>query len=120
MPDFVTLTCPACGGKLHVTKEIDKFACGHCGSEHLVRREGGLIYLAPLVAGIAQIRTGVDKTAAELAVAVGGVLFAMAQQLARKRNKKGGAILDEHIKETKRLFDAKRKALKENQRLLDG
>lgn len=68
MADFVTLTCPSCGGKLQVTKEIDRFACGHCGNEHLVRREGGIVYLQPLVEGTTGIRTGVDRAAAELAV----------------------------------------------------
>lgn len=66
--DFITLSCPACGGKLQITKDIDRFACAHCGQEHLVRREGGIVYLAPLVEGIQRIQTGVDKTAAELAV----------------------------------------------------
>jgi predicted RNA-binding Zn-ribbon protein involved in translation (DUF1610 family) len=66
--DFVTLTCPSCGGRLQITKDMDKFACGHCGNEHLVRREGGAVFLAPLAADIRQIRGGVDKTAAELAV----------------------------------------------------
>jgi hypothetical protein len=68
MPDFITLTCPTCGGKLQITNSIDCFACGHCGNEHIVRREGGIVYLSPLVEGLQQIRTGVDKTAAELAI----------------------------------------------------
>ena len=67
--DFVTLACPSCGGKLQITKEIDRFACSYCGNEHLVRREGGLVFLAPIAEDIRHIRGGVDKTAAELAVA---------------------------------------------------
>ncbi|RIK35570.1 MAG: hypothetical protein DCC55_29900 [Chloroflexi bacterium] len=67
--DFVTLACPSCGGTLQITKEIDRFACSYCGNEHLVRREGGLVYLAPIAEDIRHIRGGVDKTAAELAVA---------------------------------------------------
>jgi predicted RNA-binding Zn-ribbon protein involved in translation (DUF1610 family) len=69
MPDFITLTCPTCGGKLQITDKISTFACGHCGNEHIVHREGGAVYLAPLAQDVRHIRTGVDKTAAELAVA---------------------------------------------------
>jgi hypothetical protein len=69
MAAFVTLTCPSCGGKLQITPDLDRFACAHCGNEHIVRRSGGVISLAPLTQEIRQIRTGVDKTAAELAVA---------------------------------------------------
>ncbi|MFH1486657.1 MAG: hypothetical protein ABIH46_11345 [Chloroflexota bacterium] len=68
MSDFVTLTCPSCGGKLQITDDIDRFACAHCGTEHVVRRGGGLVSLAPVVEGIQQVRMGVDKTASELAI----------------------------------------------------
>jgi hypothetical protein len=68
MPDFVTLTCPSCGGKLEITNDIDRFACGHCGAEHIVRRSGGTVALAPVVAGLAKVQSGVDKTASELAI----------------------------------------------------
>jgi hypothetical protein len=68
MSDFVTLTCPSCGGKLQITDDIDRFACAHCGTEHVVRRGGGLVSLAPVVDGIQQVRMGVDKTASELAI----------------------------------------------------
>jgi hypothetical protein len=69
MPDFITLTCPTCGGKLKVTDQIHLLACAHCGNEHFVHRDGGAIYLAPLAQDVRHIRVGVDKTAAELAVA---------------------------------------------------
>jgi hypothetical protein len=68
MPDFVTLTCPSCGGKLEITNDIDRFACGHCGAEHIVRRSGGIVSLAPVVAALGKVQVGVDKTAAELAI----------------------------------------------------
>jgi DNA-directed RNA polymerase subunit RPC12/RpoP len=68
MSDFVTLTCPSCGGKLQITKDIDRFACGHCGSEHVVKRAGGIVALAPVVEGLAKVQAGTDKTAAELAI----------------------------------------------------
>jgi hypothetical protein len=68
MTDFVTLTCPTCGSKLKVTKQIHLLACAHCGNEHMVVRDSGTLYLAPLAKDVRQIRVGVDKTAAELAV----------------------------------------------------
>jgi ribosomal protein S27AE len=68
MPVFVTLTCPSCGGKLEITPEIDRFACGHCGNEHIVRRGGGIISIVPVVEGLREVRAGVDRTASELAI----------------------------------------------------
>jgi len=69
VPDFVTLAYPNCGGKLHITPDPHRFACAHCGSERMVRRGGGVVALAPVVEGLRQVQTGVDKTAAELAIA---------------------------------------------------
>lgn len=68
MSDYVTLSCPSCGGKLQITSDIDRFACAHCGSEHIVKRAGGTVSLAPLVQAVEQVRVGVDKTASELAI----------------------------------------------------
>ncbi len=66
--DFVTLTCPCCGGKLEVTRDMERFACAHCGAEHLVLRRGGTISLEPVMEGIRQVKNTVDRTAAELAI----------------------------------------------------
>ncbi len=68
MPDFVTLSCPTCGGQLQITEGIDRFACAHCGNEHLVKRGGGIIMLAPVVSGLANIQRGTDRTAIELTI----------------------------------------------------
>jgi predicted RNA-binding Zn-ribbon protein involved in translation (DUF1610 family) len=35
MAEFITLSCPSCGGKLQVSEDLDQFACAHCGTEHL-------------------------------------------------------------------------------------
>lgn len=69
MPDLITLTCPTCGAKLKLGSQVNLLVCASCGNEHMVHRDGGAIYLAPMVEDVRQIRTGVDKTAAELAVA---------------------------------------------------
>ncbi|MDP1714155.1 MAG: hypothetical protein Q8L41_05360 [Anaerolineales bacterium] len=68
MAEFVTLTCPSCGGKLQITNDIEQFVCGYCGSEHIVRRGGGIIALAPVIEGIKKVQIGTDKTASELAI----------------------------------------------------
>ena len=49
MADFVTLTCPSCGGKLQITQDIERFACAHCGREHIVKRSGGIVSLSPII-----------------------------------------------------------------------
>ena len=68
MSDFVTLTCPSCGGKLLITDDIERFACANCGNEHLVRRSGGTISLVPLTLELRKVQAGVDRTASELAI----------------------------------------------------
>jgi hypothetical protein len=68
MPDFVTLSCPTCGGQLQITNDIDRFACSHCGNEHLVNRAGGIVSIRPVVEGLQRVQAGVDRTAAEPAI----------------------------------------------------
>jgi hypothetical protein len=68
MPDLVTLSYPSCGGKLNITNDIERFACGHCGREHVVKRAGGIVSLSPVVEALKKVEVGVDKTASELAI----------------------------------------------------
>jgi len=68
MPDFITLTCPTCGGKLQITSDIERFACTHCGNEHLVRRGAGVVTLAPVVESMDGLRRATDRTASEMAL----------------------------------------------------
>ena len=68
MSEFVTLSCPSCGGKLQITSDVERFACAHCGKEHLVKRGGGIISIQPLMDGLVKVQAGVDKTASELAI----------------------------------------------------
>jgi predicted RNA-binding Zn-ribbon protein involved in translation (DUF1610 family) len=68
MADFVSLSCPSCGGRLKITNDIERFACAYCGIEHIVKRGEGIISLAPVVEGLQRIQSGVDKTASELAI----------------------------------------------------
>ena len=48
MTDFVSISCPICGNKLQITSDIERFGCAYCGNEHVVRRRGGIISLAPV------------------------------------------------------------------------
>ena len=68
MPDFITLTCPTCGGKLQITPDVERFACAHCGNEHLVRRGAGVVTLAPVVESMDGLRRATDRTASEMAL----------------------------------------------------
>lgn len=49
MSDFITLTCPSCGAKLQITNDVERFACGNCGNEHIIRRSGGIVSIAPIM-----------------------------------------------------------------------
>ena len=68
MGDFVTLTCPTCGSKLQITPDIDRFACSHCGNEHLVKRAEGLVSIQPLAESLGGLRRATDRTASEMAL----------------------------------------------------
>jgi len=66
--EMIKLQCPSCGGKLEVGNDLERFACGYCGTAIIVRRSGGTVSLAPVVEGLANVQRGVDRTAAELAL----------------------------------------------------
>ena len=70
--DFISLACPNCGGKLSITPDLERFACQYCGNEQIVRRQGGVVSLEPVLEGIKRVETkfdnllsGSDKMAAE-------------------------------------------------------
>ncbi len=69
MPDhFINLNCANCGAKLEVYDDMDRFACGYCGTEMLVQRRGGTVALKAVTEAIKKVQIGTDKTAAELAL----------------------------------------------------
>jgi DNA-directed RNA polymerase subunit RPC12/RpoP len=68
MSDFVSLSCPSCGGKLEITKDLYRFACAYCGTEHMVQRGGGVVALIPVIEQLGRIGASSDKTASELAI----------------------------------------------------
>ena|GEM_PF-3226017 len=69
MAEIIKLTCPSCGAKLDLTKDVERFACSHCGNEHIVVRRGGIVSLKPVVEALEKVEAGTDRTASELAMA---------------------------------------------------
>ncbi len=59
--DFITLSCPNCGGSLAITQDIERFACRYCGYEHIVRRSGGVVSLEPVMQVMGQIHASVNQ-----------------------------------------------------------
>jgi primosomal protein N' len=69
MPEsFITLQCRNCNGKLDVYDDMERFACGYCGTEVVVQRRGGTIVLKAVTEAIKRVEIGTEKTAAELAI----------------------------------------------------
>lgn len=66
---FINLNCVNCGAKLEVYDDMDRFACGCCGTEMLVQRRGGTVALRAVAEAIRKVQIGTDKTAAEPALA---------------------------------------------------
>lgn len=58
--DFITLSCPNCGGRLQITPDIERFACQYCGYEHIVRRSGGMVSLEPVMRMMGQINSNIN------------------------------------------------------------
>lgn len=68
MVEFVTLSCPSCGGRLEVAQGVHTFACSYCGQQHKIIRQGGIITIEPIADVLGRVQEGVDKTASELAI----------------------------------------------------
>ena len=101
MSEFITLTCPSCGGKLQITTSMERFACEFCGNEHVVIRQGGVVYLKPIIETLQNIQVGTDKTVSELAIA-------------RLKNE-----IDEIEKVKKEIIDSISRALKDPNKFRD-
>ncbi|HEX3152942.1 MAG TPA: hypothetical protein VHR66_33025 [Gemmataceae bacterium] len=68
MSDFITLACPSCAGNLQITSDADRFTCKYCGRGHIIRRQNGIITVAPIMEKLEKIASGVDRHASELAI----------------------------------------------------
>lgn len=43
--DFITMSCPSCGGNLSISPNMPTLICQYCGVEHMIRREAGSVLL---------------------------------------------------------------------------
>ena len=66
MPEFFTLSCPSCGGRLEIKQGINRFACGYCGREHIVHKEGGSVSLEAVENNIHNIERSSNRVALEM------------------------------------------------------
>jgi predicted RNA-binding Zn-ribbon protein involved in translation (DUF1610 family) len=78
--DFITLSCPNCGGKLNITADIDRFACQFCGHEHIVRRNGGMVSLEPVM----QVMKSIDANIGMVGAGVNRLGFSSEKQVAEQ------------------------------------
>jgi hypothetical protein len=69
MPDVTyNLRCTSCGQSLRVPADVDLFACGGCGIDLSVQRQGGMVSLRSQPDAAVHGSSAADKTAAELAL----------------------------------------------------
>lgn len=101
MADFITLSCPSCGGKLQITNDVERFSCSYCGTEQIVKRSGGIVSLAPVMEGLQKVQASTDRVGAELAIArltteleQSGKQLVVAKQKAQAASQKSGSILE--------------------------
>jgi ribosomal protein S27E len=60
---FISLNCPGCGGALEVYDDMERFACGYCGTKIEVQRRGGTAVLKAASAASTEEHIRADKTA---------------------------------------------------------
>jgi ribosomal protein S27E len=94
---FIKLNCGNCGGELDVYDDMERFACGYCGTETAVQRRGGTIVLKSMTQAIKNTATGADKTSSELA------LMRLKEE-AENLSKRYDAMLKEKIERNKRGY----------------
>jgi hypothetical protein len=68
MSKTITLQCPNCGARLEITPDMEIFACGHCGTQQMVRRAGNTVSLKLIGEAVAGVKVNTDRMAAEMAV----------------------------------------------------
>jgi DNA-directed RNA polymerase subunit RPC12/RpoP len=65
---FIKLNCENCGADFDVYDDMERFACGYCGTEIVVQRRGGTVVLKSMAQATKNMAAGADQTAAELAL----------------------------------------------------
>jgi hypothetical protein len=114
-PALVTLQCPTCGAKLQLGPEIDRFACMHCGNEHIVRRGSGYVSIEPVMQELRQVNSNLGQVkAADNAIAqhVAGTSQAVlaAQENANRMAQR--AMLIQQVSMLEKQLDEKKLMLK--------
>jgi ribosomal protein S27E len=66
---FIKLKCENCGVELDVYDDMERFACGYCGTDMAVQRRGGTVVLKSMTQAVKSAAAGAtDPTSAELAL----------------------------------------------------
>jgi ribosomal protein S27AE len=63
---FVKLKCENCGSGFDVYDDMDRFACGYCGTEMAVQRRGGTIVLHTVADAVRKTQVMADNPSREL------------------------------------------------------
>lgn len=66
---LLKLSCANCSAPLEIGEDLERFACSYCGTEQIVERSGGVVWLRKLETAIQAVQKGTDRTASELALA---------------------------------------------------
>lgn len=65
---LLKLSCANCSAPLEIEGDLERFACSYCGTEQIVKRSGGVVWLKKIETAIRDVQQGTDRTAAELAL----------------------------------------------------
>lgn len=68
MPEYFSLVCLNCGGKLQIQNDKLHFRCPYCGTHHLVRPDSGIVMLSEISSSLKGMQDGMNLAASELAI----------------------------------------------------
>jgi ribosomal protein S27E len=94
---FIKLKCENCGSGLDVYDDMDRFACGYCGTEMAVQRRGGTIVLQPVTDAVRKPQLSPDNPSREL------TLIHLKEE-AETLSKRCEALLSDRAEQKKRGF----------------
>jgi ribosomal protein S27E len=94
---FIKLKCENCGADLDVYDDMERFACGYCGTEIAVQRRGGTVVLKSMTQAAKNIAAGADQSSADLA------LIRLKEE-AGGLSKRYDAMLKERVERNKRGY----------------
>lgn len=95
---FIKLKCENCGSGLDVYDDMDRFACGYCGTEMAVQRRGGTIVLQPVTDAVRKVpAVSPDNPSREL------TLIHLKEE-AETLSKRSEALLSDRAEQKKRGF----------------